>query len=347
MILGTLLLAIAFALGPLAAEIERSTERTVRTALSRAGHRWVTVDASGQTVTLSGTPPTADAGRRAIEVAQDARTATWAGPLVPATAVRDGFGEPEAPARVEPSPEWTFRLEDGVLELEGAVPDASIRSTLEVAASAAVDPPRIAVVHNQLEVVDRPVPDGFVAVAERGLTNLVQCDQGVASFACERYSLVCELPESRAEAVRASALAPLPLGHLGDIEVLANESVASCEQGLAEVLRRSTIRFDSESDEIDPRSAPLLDAVADAARTCPGTLRIEGHSDDTGDPAFNDALSRRRAASVRRALVARGIAPSRLEAQGYGARAPVAENRTPAGRSRNRRIEIRVVGVAD
>ncbi|MEM6929816.1 MAG: OmpA family protein, partial [Myxococcota bacterium] len=263
-------------------------------------------------------------------------------------AVRTAFTtEAEAEPAPEPGYEWSFRTENGVLELTGEVPDAATRRALEDAARRSLDPPRLVDVHNQLVVTEGEVPEGFVAVAERGIVNVASCDMGVAEFSCQRYSLLCELPQSRAEAVRASASTPLPYGRLGSVQVLANEAVASCEQGLAKVLERSTIQFDTDSDQIDASSGTVLDEVASAAGDCPGTLRIEGHTDNTGDRATNDALSQRRAASVRRALVDRGLPQSRLVAQGYGDRDPVADNRTRTGRSRNRRIEIRVVRASD
>jgi len=329
--------------------IERTTDRTARRALSRIGASWAEVETSGQWVTLRGTPPSPKAAEQARQVVEDARAQTWLGSFVPATWVREAWTEADAEPVVaaEPALGWSFRLEEGVLELHGEVPDAATREALEAKARASLAPPRVHDVLDRLVVVDREAPVGFLEVAERGVTTVAQCDRGVAEFSCDRYSLLCELPESRAAAVRTAAAAPLPYGRVGSVQVLANEAVESCEQALADVLSRSTIRFATESDEIDAGSAPVLDAVAAAARECPGTLRIEGHSDNTGDPAFNDDLSQRRAGAVRRALVGRGLPPHRLVARGYGARRPVADNRTPAGRSRNRRIEIRVVRASD
>ena len=116
---------------------------------------------------------------------------------------------------------------------------------------------------------------------------------------------------------------------------------------LSQLLGSATIEFATSSAQIGASSDPLLDSVAEAASTCPGTLRIEGHTDNTGEAAFNEELSRKRAESVRAALVQRGLSGNRLVAQGYGARKPIADNRTAAGRAHNRRIEIRVVRASD
>ena len=70
---------------------------------------------------------------------------------------------------------------------------------------------------------------------------------------------------------------------------------------------------------------------------------IEGHTDSTGGDSFNLSLSQRRADSVRSAIMARGIAPQRVLARGYGEQYPVAGNNTSAGRQQNRRVEIVVL----
>jgi outer membrane protein OmpA-like peptidoglycan-associated protein len=69
-------------------------------------------------------------------------------------------------------------------------------------------------------------------------------------------------------------------------------------------------------------------------------LLIEGHTDSTGSDALNQALSERRAESVRTALVGMGIDGSRIATRGYGKAFPVASNNTAAGRQLNRRVEV-------
>ncbi len=69
-------------------------------------------------------------------------------------------------------------------------------------------------------------------------------------------------------------------------------------------------------------------------------LRIEGYTDATGTAAVNTRLSRNRAAAVSAFLQKQGIGSSRIMAEGYGPRYPVASNATAAGRARNRRVEV-------
>ena len=69
-------------------------------------------------------------------------------------------------------------------------------------------------------------------------------------------------------------------------------------------------------------------------------LQVEGHTDSTGSFQFNQLLSESRARSVVNFMAQQGIDSERMIAIGYGFDRPIADNFTPQGRSRNRRVEI-------
>jgi outer membrane protein OmpA-like peptidoglycan-associated protein len=71
-------------------------------------------------------------------------------------------------------------------------------------------------------------------------------------------------------------------------------------------------------------------------------LSVEGHTDNVGKSAFNQTLSENRANSVKEYLVRKGVDENRLNAQGFGMDRPVADNKTAAGRSKNRRVELKL-----
>jgi OOP family OmpA-OmpF porin len=102
-----------------------------------------------------------------------------------------------------------------------------------------------------------------------------------------------------------------------------------------------SVTFASGSTEIDPESAIVLDVAAGEilARTAV-RIRIEGFTDASGSAERNQELSQRRAESVRRYLVRKGVAAQRLETSARGASSPVASNETEEGRARNRRVEL-------
>lgn len=103
------------------------------------------------------------------------------------------------------------------------------------------------------------------------------------------------------------------------------------------------IYFDFNSAEIRPESEPTLKEIAGIMQKNPDwKLSVSGHTDNIGGNKSNLALSERRSAAVKDALVSRyKIAPDRLLASGYGASAPIDTNDTFEGRARNRRVELR------
>jgi outer membrane protein OmpA-like peptidoglycan-associated protein len=72
-------------------------------------------------------------------------------------------------------------------------------------------------------------------------------------------------------------------------------------------------------------------------------LEIHGHTDNTGNAKLNQTLSEKRAASVKAWLVKNGIDASRLDVKGFGDTQPVADNKTTAGRAKNRRVDFKLL----
>jgi outer membrane protein OmpA-like peptidoglycan-associated protein len=105
------------------------------------------------------------------------------------------------------------------------------------------------------------------------------------------------------------------------------------------------VQFAHDKATILPVSAPLLAEVAAVLRESPEIrkVRVEGHTDNHGKPAYNRRLSQRRAESVLRYLVGAGIARSRLLAKGFGADHPIVPNDTAGNRAKNRRVEFVVL----
>lgn len=105
----------------------------------------------------------------------------------------------------------------------------------------------------------------------------------------------------------------------------------------------SDVGFDSGRYEIKSNLSPILDRFATTLNQNPvTTVNIIGHTDSSGSDAINQPLSVNRASATRDYLVARGVAANRIAIDGRGAREPVADNGTAAGRAMNRRIEIYV-----
>lgn len=102
------------------------------------------------------------------------------------------------------------------------------------------------------------------------------------------------------------------------------------------------ILFDVNSATIKPESAGVLKEIADVLKKFPDIkVKIIGHTDSDGQDAANLALSQKRAAAVKQALVSEyGIEDARIETDGKGENEPVGDNKTKEGKAQNRRVEF-------
>ena len=103
------------------------------------------------------------------------------------------------------------------------------------------------------------------------------------------------------------------------------------------------IFFLTNSAELNSKSFKPLQTVADLLKANPELmLSVDGYTDNTGTEAANLSVSAKRAQAVRNYLINAGISPDRITANGYGQSNPVADNKTAAGRSKNRRVELKL-----
>jgi OmpA-OmpF porin, OOP family len=101
------------------------------------------------------------------------------------------------------------------------------------------------------------------------------------------------------------------------------------------------ILFDTGKATLQPSSEQTLSQIAKLMQdNADLKLRVEGHTDNVGAPAANQALSEKRAQAVKTWLAAHNIAANRLTARGFGDTKPVADNSTDEGRAKNRRVEL-------
>ncbi len=104
------------------------------------------------------------------------------------------------------------------------------------------------------------------------------------------------------------------------------------------------VQFETGKDVIKEESFGLLSQVAGVMLEHPDIVRlaVDGHTDDVGTEKNNLALSQRRAVAVLRWLVDHKVDARRVEARGFGPRRPIADNKTPEGRAKNRRVEFQI-----
>lgn len=101
--------------------------------------------------------------------------------------------------------------------------------------------------------------------------------------------------------------------------------------------------FDSDKTELRNEILPELDKIVAWFKAHPDAKgTIEGHTDNTATPEYNQQLSEQRAKAVYQYLIDKGIPAERLTYVGYGQSRPVATNDTPEGKQKNRRVEIKI-----
>ena len=128
-------------------------------------------------------------------------------------------------------------------------------------------------------------------------------------------------------------------------KVNAQLSVNAAEQQIIDAtLKNRIIEFESGSAVLATSGTQILDEMAVALNKVGGKkVKIIGHTDSSGDPAKNLSLSQERAVAVKNYLVGKNINADSMSTEGLGPNKPVADNTTPEGRKKNRRIEFEVL----
>lgn len=106
------------------------------------------------------------------------------------------------------------------------------------------------------------------------------------------------------------------------------------------------VEFETGSDKIKGNTSfDVLNAVAAALKANANIFLVEvaGHTDNQGQAQFNKELSQKRADAVKKYLVGKGIADTRLKAVGYGQDKPIADNSSKDGMQKNRRVEFNIL----
>ncbi|MEO6314613.1 MAG: OmpA family protein [Chitinophagaceae bacterium] len=125
----------------------------------------------------------------------------------------------------------------------------------------------------------------------------------------------------------------------------ANDGCPVIQEAIKEQVNfaAENIFFSTNSAQLLTKSFKPLETVAGLLKTNPELLlSVDGYTDNTGTAAANLAVSAKRATAVRDFLVKNGVEPERITINGYGQASPVADNSTAAGRSKNRRVELKL-----
>ena len=238
--------------------------------------------------------------------------------------------------------------EDGNVVLSGEIPGEEVRPVLIAAAKRLFPQSRVS---DAMKVAAGPAQP-WTALATRGLEQLARLKHGTAALEQQTLTLtgVAE-SEGTAGAVREALARDVPEGYGIDDNITVARKIEiiqeadRCQDLLRETAAVGIINFDRAKADLTIDSTDTLEALAEIANACPAfRIVIEGHTDAEGTDERNQRLSDRRARAVESFLVRAGVSAKRLSAVGYGATRPIADNDTPEGRAKNRRIEFTVKG---
>jgi OmpA-OmpF porin, OOP family len=175
--------------------------------------------------------------------------------------------------------------------------------------------------------------------AQQGITAAAAADRKAAEAqqAATAAQAVAELAEAKADDVNRTV--QREDSRINSLEV----QIAGINEYMVSLTRNVTFAVNSSSLSSQDRAA--LDHIAGIVGSVQTgyMLELQGFTDNSGSEQYNINLSRRRAESVQRYLVRRNVPLFRISILGLGDESPVADNKTKAGRSQNRRVEVRIL----
>lgn len=176
------------------------------------------------------------------------------------------------------------------------------------------------------------VGDGSKHLITDGYGNCVRTGTGDKSAPCGE---VAKAPEPEPAPETAPASAPVP-------EPAVPQTITKAVSLGAGAL------FDTNKATLKPAGKAQLDQLASdlGKLNSVDSINIVGHTDSMGAASYNQKLSERRANSVKDYLTGKGVDPALIHTSGMGETQPVADNKTRAGRAKNRRVEITIKGTS-
>jgi OOP family OmpA-OmpF porin len=176
------------------------------------------------------------------------------------------------------------------------------------------------------------------ATAAAGCDGAIVAKPAAAAPAPAARPAAPAAPAAAAPAARPAAAAPAPAA-------AAPRPAAPPPAAATKVTYAADAFFDFDKSVLKAEGKAKLDDLVGKVKGINLEVIIAvGHTDSVGSDAYNQKLSVKRSDAVKAYLVSKGIEKNRVYTEGKGEKQPVADNKTSAGRSKNRRVEIEVVG---
>ena len=247
-----------------------------------------------------------------------------------------------------------FAVEEGKLVLRGAVPDTTLKQQLVAKAYQAFGAGSVV---NYLTVEPGVKSEEWLPRTSDLMIRLKAWGNGSVVFNGSTAVVTGEVKTDAERKKRYDELATV-LGSTteidGQIQVKSNQAGqakpvssrpgSSLVSRIHEVMAGKSIEFEIGSAALAPRGMKLLDELVPIIQSDKGIrLEVGGHTDNYGDPRFNQMVSQARAVAVAQYLISKGVDSQRLTSKGYGDTKPIASNKTRAGRQQNRRVTFQAL----
>ncbi|MEM9063266.1 MAG: OmpA family protein [Pseudomonadota bacterium] len=246
---------------------------------------------------------------------------------------------------------WAYiKADEDGMHLTGQVRDETTRIALATYASALVGGDGVI---SNLTDGEGPPPEGWQTALLKLIETLSAHGEGEAQMSGHRVTFRTTVETAEAAGRAHTAL----IDSLPDFQVTTHMKVdlpsafseialpgIRCADALSRQIVARPVDFDTGSSVLTSESQAVMDTLIETLNRCNGDpIEIGGHTDAQGSADLNLRLSQSRAEAVRNALIERGVPLDMLVARGYGESEPIADNKTEAGRARNRRIEFKAL----
>jgi len=209
-------------------------------------------------------------------------------------------------------------------------------------------PPESKINYSQLKTAGSGLK-GSARIVETGIAAVTQLNPGTLTitetqfilegtvFSEDRKRTIEQLIE-----VRRAEIEPLDI--IVNVVVESSGVTQACKTSINQILADNVLNYATDHYQVKGDHLSVLQPMTNTILgVCQGQIvkvLVEGHADYTGGVGYNQGLSERRSGSVQEYLIGQGVDQQLISAFGYGEFRPIASNKLPAGRAKNRRTEI-------
>lgn len=319
-----LLLAVPFYMK----SIPKVLSKRVEDRLVSNDLNWSVVDVEGRDITLSGVAPSIESHHKAVQLAGEV------------LGVRDVHDE-ISPRVIMPYT-LDISLKKKEIKVEGFLPTKEAKNQLLGVIK------KTYLAREVIEQIDIGTgnPKSWMELISKLTVGLKALDAASINIVDEEVSISGKIKTEKQKKLFEASLKSFENNpYKIDTRIVAMDTpILVCQKKFDQLLKSQKVKFASNKSIVASQSNKLIKELAYVSSLCPrANIEIVGHTDSLGDDKKNRELSLERAKAVVSKLFQEGVSLDRMKAFGKGEALPIADNKTPEGREKNRRIEFKVI----